>query len=269
EGIPRLSEAALDGRVLLFALVASACAGILFGMGPAIRLPRAEMLNIARAAGGAKLRHALVAVQIGLSFVLLSGAGLLLQSLWKMQQVRLGIRPENVMTIRIQLGLERYPGSPQQAEFFERAAERVRRLPGLRSVALSDSVPLYGPANNMIFSNIEIEGRAKPADRRSTGGMTVFRTVTPQYFAALGIPILRGRSFTEDDRASAGQVAILGESLARRLFPAENPLGRRMRAGLSGPWRTIVGIARDVKNTDLRVADDPEYYFLWPKGPDA
>src|SRR5258708_9323689 len=157
EGIPRLSEAALDGRVLLFALAASACAGILFGMGPAIRLPRAEMLNSARAAGGgSRLRHALVAGQIGLSFVLLSGAGLLLQSLWKMQQVRLGIRPENVTTVRIQLGLERYPGAPQQADFFERAAARMRRLPGIRVVGLSDSVPLSGPANNMIFSNTEI-----------------------------------------------------------------------------------------------------------------
>src|SRR5439155_5709120 len=142
-------------------------------------------------------------------------------------------------------------------------------LPALRSVGLSDSVPLYGPASNMIFSNIEIEGRAKPAEKRSTGGMTVFRTVTPEYFTALGIPILQGRSFTEEDRVSAGQVAILSETLARRLFPAEDPLGRQMRAGLSGPWRTIVGIARDVKNTDLKGADEPEYYFLWRKGLDA
>jgi putative ABC transport system permease protein len=270
DGIPRLSEATLDGRVLLFALGASAFTGILFGIGPALRLPRAEMLNTARTAGGGStLRHALVAVQIGLSFVLLSGAGLLLQSLWKMQQVRLGMRPENVMTVRIQLGLQRYPGAPQQAEFFEQAAERMRRLPGLRAVGLSDSVPLYGAPNNMIFSNIEVEGRAKPAEKRSTGGMTVFRTVTPEYFGALGIPIVRGRGFTEEDRASSEQFAILGEALARRLFPTGDPLGRRMRAGLSGPWRTIIGIARDVKNAGLTGADEPEYYFLWRKGPDA
>jgi putative ABC transport system permease protein len=270
DGIPRLQEAALDGRVLLFALAASVCCGIAFGCGPAFRLPRAETLNSARTAGGgSRLRHALVAVQIGVSFVLLSGAGLLLQSLWRMQQVRLGIQPEHVLTARIQLGQQRYAGAPQQAEFFERAAERLSRTPGLRALALSDSVPLYGPTNTMIFSNIEIEGRAKPADRRSTGGMTVFRTVTPGYFAALGIPIARGRGFTEEDRASTEQVAVLGETLARRLFPVEDPLGRRMRAGLSGPWRTIVGIARDVKNAGLTAADDPEYYFLWRKGQDG
>jgi len=137
----------------------------------------------------------LVAVQFGLSFVLLSGAGLLLQSVWKMQQVRLGMRPENAITVGIQLGLQSYPGAAQQAEFFERAAGRVSRLPGLPAVGLSDSVPLYGPSNSMIFSNIEIEGRAKPAEKRGTGGMTVFRTVTTGYFTALGIPMVRGRGF--------------------------------------------------------------------------
>jgi putative ABC transport system permease protein len=270
EGIPRLQEAALDGRILLFALAASAGCGILFGCGPALRLPRAATLNTARAApGGSGLRHALVAIQIGLSFVLLSAAGLLLQSLWKMQQVPLGIQPEQVLTVRLQLGTQRYPGAPQQAEFFEQTAERVQRVPGLRAVALSDSVPLAGPSNTMIFSNIEIEGRAKPAENRATGGMTIFRTVTPAYFAAMGITILRGRGFTELDRTSGEQVVIIGESMARRLFAGEDPLGRRMRSGFSGPWRTIVGIAHDVKNAGLTGTDDPEYYYLWRKGPEG
>jgi predicted permease len=270
DGIPRLQEATLDARVLLFALAMSAGCGILFGCGPALRLPRAEALNTTRAAGGGLgLRHALVAIQIGLSFVLLSGAGLLLQSLWKMQQVPLGFQPEQVLTMRLQLGAQRYPNGPQQAAFFEQAAERMRRIPGVRAIALSDSVPLSGPSNTMIFSNIEIEGRAKPAESRATGGMTVYRTVTPGYFGAMGIPILRGRAFNEEDRSSGEQVAILGETLARRLFPGEDPLGRRMRAGLSGPWRTIVGIAHDAKNAGLTGSDDPEYYFLWRKGPES
>jgi putative ABC transport system permease protein len=145
DGIPRLQEAALDARVLLFALAMSAACGILFGCGPALRLPRAEELNTSRAVGGGLgLRHALVAIQIGLSFVLLSGAGLLLQSLWKLQQVPLGIQPEQVLTVRLQLGTGRYPGAPQQAEFFEQAVERMRRIPGVRATALSDSVPLSG-----------------------------------------------------------------------------------------------------------------------------
>jgi putative ABC transport system permease protein len=186
-----------------------------------------------------------------------------------MQQVPLGFQPEQVLMVRLQLGMQRYPTALQQAAFFEQAAGRMRRIPGIRALALSDSAPLSGPSNTMIFSNIEIEGRAKPAENRATGGMAVFRTVTPGYFGAMGIPILRGRGFTEEDRASAGQVAILGETLARRLFPGEDPLGRRMRAGLSGPWRTIVGIAHDAKNAGLTGTDDPEYYYLWRKGPES
>jgi predicted permease len=97
--------------------------------------------------------------------------------------------------------------------------------------------------------------------------MTVFRTVTPEYFSAMGIPILRGRAFTEEDRASAGKVAILDETMARRLFPGEDPVGRRMQAGLG--WRTIIGVASKVKNAGLTGADDPEYYYVWRKGPDG
>ena len=119
----------------------------------------------------------------------------------------------------------------------------------------------------MIFSNIEVEGRAKPAENRGTGGMTVFRTVTPEYFSAMGIPILHGRAFTEEDRASAEKFAILDETMARRLFPGEDPVGRRMQAGLG--WRTIIGVARKAKNAGLTGADDPEYYYVWRKGPDG
>jgi predicted permease len=272
DGMPRLQEAALDGRVLLFAIGASVFCGFLFGMAPALQTPRAEMLNTARVAGGGmRLRQMLVALQIGLSFVLLSGAGLLLQSLSNMQRVQLGMNPERVLTVRVQLGQERYPRGPQQAQFIAQASERLSRLPGLRSFAWSDSVPLYGSSTTMIYNNIEVEGHPPPDPRRSTGGMTVFRTVSPGYFETMGIPIVRGRGFTEEDRSSAEGVAILDESIARRLFPGEDPLGRRMRAGDvgKGPWRTIVGITRVVKNAGLTGRDDPEYYFPWRKGPDS
>jgi putative ABC transport system permease protein len=179
------------------------------------------------------------------------------------------MRADNLLTIRIQLGRERYAGAPQQAAFFERAAESLARLPGVRAVALSDTVPLYGYAMTMIFSNIEIEGRPPLDAKRATGGMTVFRTVSPGYFSTLGIPIVRGRGFTEADRTSPEQVATLGDSLARRLFPNEDPIGRRMRSGLAGPFRIIVGVVRDVKNAGLAEGDDPEYYYVWRQGPES
>jgi putative ABC transport system permease protein len=272
DGIPRLQEATLDLRVLLFAIGASLVCGLLFGLAPALQTPRAEMLNTARTAGGGmRLRQVLVALQIGLSFVLLSGAGLLLQSLSNMRRVQLGINPEHVLTVRVQLGQERYPRGPQQAQFIQQAAERLRRLPGLRSFAWSDSVPLYGPTATMIYNNIEVDGHAPPDPQRTTGGMTVFRTVSPDYFATMGIPVVRGRGFTNGDRTSAEDVAILDEAIARRLFPGEDPIGRRMRSGQvgTGAWRTIVGITRNVKNAGLTGHDDPEYYYLWRTGPDS
>jgi len=269
-GIPHLSEATLDARVLLIALAACLGSGVLFGLAPALRTPRAETLNLARVAGGGlRLRQALVAVQIGLTFVLLAGAVLLVESLRNLHRVQLGMRTEQLLTVRVRLGRERFPGPPQQAAFVTRAAESLQSLPGVRGLALSDSVPLYGFAMTMIFSNIEIEGRPAPDARRATGGMTVWRTVSPGYFNVLGIPIARGRGFREADRSSPEEVAIIDENLARRLFPNQDPIGQRMRVGLRGPFRTIVGVAGNVKNAGLAQGDDPEYYVIWRKGPES
>ncbi len=274
-GIPRIAEAGLDQRVLLFAIAASLACGILSGIAPALRLPAAETLNTGQrvAGGGLRLRHSLVAVQIGLSFALLSGAGLLMQSLWNMQRVNPGMQPERVLTGRIQLGQQRYPGPAQQAEFFERLFASLQRLPGVRAAAMSDSVPLYGQANQMIFSNLEVDGRPAPAANRTTGGMTVFRTVSPGYFRTMGIRMARGREFTEADRTSSGHVVIIDERLARRLFPGEDAVGHRIRPlpfGASpAPWWTIVGVASDVKNAGLIGADEPEYYSPWRTGTEA
>jgi predicted permease len=269
-GIPHLSRATLDTRVLLIALAVCVGSGLLFGLAPALRTPRAETLNLARVAGGRlRLRQALVAFQIGLTCMLLSGALMLVESLRNLHRVPLGMRPEQLLTIRVQLGRERFNTAAQQAAFFARAAESLKLLPGVRALALSDTVPLYGYANTMIFSNIEIEGRPPLSAQRATGGMTIFRTVSPAYFEVMGIPIARGRAFLEADRTSAEQVAIIDENLARRLFPNENPIGHRMRSGLSGPFRTIVGVARNVKNASLTQGDDPEYYYVWRAGPES
>jgi len=268
ESIPRLQEAALDARVLAAALAAAVLSGIVFGLVPALGGPRAEALNTRTAGGGLRMRQGLVAAQIGLSFVLLSCAGLLLQSLWRMQSVPLGMRPEHLLTVSVQLGQQRYPDAARQGQFFDQALERLERLPGVRALSMSSSVPLHGPSAAMIYSMIEVEGRALDPLRR-TGGMVVFRDVSPGYFAALGIPVVRGRGFRAEDRSAAGHAAVIGQSLARRLFPAEDPIGRRMRSGLTGPWRTIIGVAGDVKNAGLAGQDDPEYYFLWRQGADG
>jgi predicted permease len=176
------------------------------------------------------------------------------------------MNPGSVLTAQIALGPARYAEPAQRQAFYDRVEERLRRLPGVELMAVSDTVPPAGMMRSMLFAAIEVDGRAPFAE--GTGGMVAWRSVTPEYFAALRIPIVRGRGFTEEDRGAAEPVMILSDSLARRMFPNEDALGQRLRPGRSGPWRTVVGIAADVKNAGLDRAGDPEYYLIRRRTPE-
>ncbi len=195
-----------------------------------------------------------------LTLVLLSSAATFVQALIHQLQTPLGIRPEHTLVAEINLHRERYPDRAQQLQFFEAIEDRLRQIPGVQAVAVTDAVPPEGRAMTTIFSTIQVEGR--PADTGSpTGGMVVHRQVTPDYFAILGIPILQGRAFTEDDRNGPEDAVLLSQSLARRLFPNQIPIGQRVRA-FDGPYRPVLGVVSDVKNAGLTGKDDPEYYEL-------
>jgi putative ABC transport system permease protein len=267
EGIPRLPQATLDLRVVLFTLAISLVCGIIFGLVPALRMPTPEFLSgkEVRPKSPNPLRELLVASQIAISLMLLTGAGMLLRSLWNLQSVPLGMQAQNIVTEQISLGQSRYPNAPQQIEFFDQLLARLRILPGVTSLALSDSIPPSGEMHSTIHAGIEIEGRPRFAE--GTGGMVAWRAVTPGYFSALGIAILRGRAFEEDDRVPSRNSIILSDFLARELFPSENPLGKSMRFGLTGPWRTVVGVAADVKNAGVDAQADPEFYVPWKNEP--
>jgi len=176
------------------------------------------------------------------------------------------MNPGGVLTAQIVLGSGGYGEPAQRQAFYASLEERLRRLPGVEAQAVSDSLPPAGMMRSMIYAAIDVEG--KPRFEEGTGGMVAWRSVTPGYFAALRIPIVRGRGFAEEDRAAAEPVTILSESLAKRLFPNENPLGRKLRPGRAGPWRTVVGIAGDVKNAGLNRAGDPEYYVIRRRAPE-
>ncbi|MGA2591586.1 MAG: ABC transporter permease [Bryobacteraceae bacterium] len=268
EGIPRLQQASVDPRVLLFTLAVSLVSGVLFGLAPALAQPRAEALAGWRSLGTRHdlFRHALVAAQICASLVLLTGASLLLRSLWNLQNQPLGMRTDSVLTAAITLGQKSYSEPVRQLAFFEELETRLSRLPGVTALALSDSVPPIGPARSTIYSVIDVAGRPRAAE--GTGGMVTWRSVTPGYFAALGVPILRGRGFEEDDRDPQRNVVVISDTLARRMFPGEDALGKQIQPGRSGPWLTIVGVAGNVKNTSLAERDDPEFYVVRKHSPD-
>lgn len=259
---PGLQKASLDGRVLAFAVVASIASGLFAGLAPALQKPRPEALAGARAVAGSRgwFGQALVVSQIALSLVLLASAGLLLRSLWDLQSVPLGLSAEHVMVAQVSLGRLHYGTPAQQQQFWEALESRVARIPDVRAFAFSDTLPPMGGVRTNLLANIEAEGRAPMTE--GTGGSVAWRGVTPGYFETLGIPIVRGRGFTEEDRANSDHVVILSDTLARKLFPNGNALGQRLMIGKVPPWCTVVGIAADVKNNGLTTGDEPEYYRL-------
>jgi putative ABC transport system permease protein len=267
EGIPRLAQAAIDYRVLLFTMGVALVSGLLFGLAPTWRRPSPEILmgSDGQPSSRGLVRQILVTSQIAVSLVLLTGAGLLLRSLWRLESVPLGMDAQNIVTAEITLGQYRYPQDAQQRAFFEQLQTRLRKIPGISSVALSDSLPPSGGMQDAIYANIEIAGR--PRTPKGTGGMVGFRQVTPAYFSTLETKIVQGRGFNDDDLVPGQNVVILSDALAHRLFPNGDALGKSMRYDLKGPWRTIVGVAADVRNNGLAQGADPEFYIPWKDDP--
>jgi predicted permease len=254
--------------VFLFSAVAAGLCGLLFGLLPALRTARTATLGHARAAGAARgwLRGTLVTAQIAVSLVLLNSAGLLLRSLDNLQHVTMGFESEHALTVNFVLGRQRYSRDIDQLALFRALEERLAALPGVTAAAISDSVPPTGGTRGRPLSTIEVEGR--PSRAEGSGGMVAWRYVSPGYFAALSIPLRRGRGFTEADRAPQAYCVVLNDTLAKLLFGGEDPLGRRIQRGPKGEWFTVIGVTADVRNAGLEKKMAPEYYFVRKSVPD-
>jgi putative ABC transport system permease protein len=254
-GIPFLNRASVDLRIACFTVLLSVASAALFGLLPAMQTPRIDALaaRAAKSRKGTLPRRSLVAGQIAVSMVLLSGAALLLKSFRNMEEQRLGMQTGGVFTTQIALPEFRYDTSRKRMQFYLDAEASIRRLPGIRAVAFSDSVP-PGGSMGMRWSDLTIDG--KPYPDQGTGGSLAARKVTPDYFSALNIPIVRGRGFTEEDMHSSQRVVIISRLLAARIFPGEDPIGRRVNGD------TVVGVAENVRNGGLVEQDTPEVYFL-------
>ncbi len=267
-GLPFLSNAQLDLRIIVLTVLLSFVSGAAFGLITALYRPRAIALAARVPASGSRAlwRRGMVVTQIAVSMILLAGAALLVRSFTSLQAQALGMQAHGVLTAGISLNADRFATPQSRMAFFTQAEAALRRLPGVSTVALSDTVPPAGPHHEQIYSNIAIAGQ--PAPTGGTGGMVAWRWVTPDYFKALDIPITRGQNFTEAQRTSTERSLILSSLLASRLFPGQIPIGQHIQPIPNGPWFTVLGIAKDVKNSGLDALGEPEFYQLRRNLPD-
>ncbi len=266
--LPFLSKAHIDLRIVAFIAALSLVAGIVFGVIPAMFRPRAIALaaRVSAAPSRTLMRRVMVVMQIAACMILLVSAALLVRSFANLQNEALGMHTRGVLTASISLNREKYATPQAQMDFFTRAGEALRRLPGVSLVAVSDTIPPGGFHHDQIYSNIAVDGR--PAPTGETGGMVTWRWVTPAYFNALDIPIVRGSGFNVAQQASTDHFIILSNLLAARLFPGQEPIGQRVKPAPNDPWYTVEGVAADVKNAGLDASDLPEFYRLRRNVPD-
>jgi putative ABC transport system permease protein len=268
KGIPYMDQAHLDGRVLGFAIATALLSGVLFGSAPfwshhllwerEFRAPA----GVSRARG----RQVLLVVQLSVTLMLLAAAGLLVRTARNLQNQSLGIRTGQLLTATIHFGRQRYPDGIRRLQLVDRLEERLKQTPGIDAVAISDTVPPGGLEHDHIFAAMVVAGRAKSGE--GTGGKVAWRWATPAYFPTLGIRITRGQGFTEEERQSNDHFIVLSEALAGRLFPGEDPIGKRLDPTSSNIWYTVVGVAANVKNQGLNSENEPEYYQLWRNRPE-
>ncbi len=267
EAIPRLSETRLAAPVLAFTLLAALATGMLFGIAPALHLSKTELTESLKGSGRGvgpsvrhtRLRHLLVVTEMTLAVVLLSGAGLLMKSLLRLKQVPPGFDPHAVLTFQLSLPDGSYPKPEQAQDFFRRLFERIRVLPGVDAASGIEPLPLGG---DVIRTAYQVDGRPVPKSEEPSAHV---RTVALDYFRTMRIPLLKGRAFTEADRTGSTPVVIVNKKLADTAFPGEDPVGKRIKPGISTagkpPMREIVGVVGDVKHLGLSQPDDPEVYI--------
>ncbi len=261
-GTPRLAEAALDGRVLAFALLLTLATGLFFGLVPALHAARAQPAQALQTGerqhssrSVRRWRGALLTVEVALALVLLVAATLVVRSVARLNAVDLGFETQRVVAARVKLPRTQYPDASRRLTFFEELERRLEARPGVEAVGFANNLPLRGGWG----TGIEVEGRpaARPGHLDSADAQAVSRG----YFRTLGIPLLRGRGFEEADREAAPYVGLVNQEFERAFCAGGSALGKRFRRGDWAPWVTVVGVVASLRR-DGRAADrTPQIYF--------
>jgi putative ABC transport system permease protein len=262
--LPRASEISIDWRVLAFTLAISLATGIVFGLAPAFAAVRHDLNSVLKTSGRSntasrarsRMRNLLVIGEISACVVLLIGAGLLLRSFVKLSRVDPGFRTDHILTLQISPPVAHYPGL-KVAQFYQQLIDRTSTVPGVESAGVCRFLPLAGADASL---NFQIEGQA--AQSATEQPRAKYRTASPGYFSAMGIPLLKGRMLDRTDTDRTQKVVLLNEAAARRYWPNENPIGKRILSGMDeNAWSTIIGVVGNVKHKGLDAIVSPETYY--------
>jgi predicted permease len=267
--VPRIDEISVDGRVLAFTFAVSLLTGIFFGLAPSLKASQVDLNETLKEGGrsslggprGRRIRNLLVVAEIALSLVLLVGAGLLIRSFVALQKVNPGFSAQNLLTLRLSTAGPGYSKPDSRAAFFGQVWERLEKLPGVQSAGGVSVLPL-GPG--VSWGSIWVEGYTPAPGENDI--QSDQRIASPDYFRTMQIPLIKGRAFDGHDSKDSQKVAIIDESFARRYWPGEDPIGKRLKRGGPGseaPWLTVVGVAGQVKQYSLD-ADSPRIAFYTP-----
>lgn len=269
DNIPRLREISIDPRVLLFTFAISLITGVAFGLVPALQASRADMNDALKegsrgsTGGRSVLRNIFVISEVSLALVLLVGAGLMIRSFLRLHQMKTGFESDRVLTLRVQLPGAKYPDDQKRLTFFKEAQQRIATLPGVKTIGAINFLPLTGMASSTAFN---IVGQPEAPHGQEPG--TEVRVINGDYFGAMGIPLLKGRLFDERDGPSS-RVTIINETMARKFFPNENPIGKQLailwappEPGKPKPIDEIIGVVGDTRETSLD--RDPNAAIYWP-----
>ena len=278
EGLPRLNDISISGPVLLYALAASIVSGVIFGIAPALQASRIDLNHSLKQEGRAstgsreraRTRRLLIIAEFALALVLMTSAALLLQSFWDLLKVRLGFNPQSVMTVRTRMPypndvkIDKYATAAQEGPFIREVLRRCRSLPGVEHAALGDpgAIPLDQSQRELNA----LEGKffvTFEGQRESDAPSLVERSrITPEYFQLMGIPLVRGRGFSEFDNDTAPPVAIVNEAFARSYWPNEEAIGKRLKSTRpDAPWVTVVGVIANARTQSLAQTETPQLYL--------
>lgn len=273
ERVPRLHEIGIDVRALAFTLAVTLVVGVVFGLMPAFRTSGEKLHELIKSGGKTssvgtgrhRLRSVLVVVEVAAALVVLIGAGLMIRSFVSLSNVDPGFRSEGLLTFQISLPGNKYAGPPQQQQFFDQLLSRLSGLPGVKGAAAISALPLSGWVQN---SDVTLE--KKVVETGDPHPPVALRVATPGYFPTMAIPLLKGRIFGTGDSAQSPLVAIVEQGLAERLWPGEEPLGKRLKVSDSTDseaWREVVGVVRDIKHQSLDSESRGHLYLPFAQNP--